>query len=630
MTRHVVVGTAGHVDHGKTALVKTLTGTDTDRWEEEKRRGITIDLGFARLDLGSGITASIVDVPGHEDFVRNMVAGATGVDVALLVVGADEGVMPQTVEHVAILDLLGVRAGVVAITKTDLAEPDWLELAVADVTERIQASSVRWEPPVFFSAVTGRGSEELRAALSRASERATVRSEHDLFRMPVDRVFSAPGAGTVVTGTTWSGTVASGDTVRVLPGSVRARVRSVEVHGEARPQAEPGRRTALALPGTEKADITRGCVVVASETWRESLAIDVMLTLLTGARAITQRTRVRFHLGTAEIMARVTPAVGDIAPGSTGAARLRLEHPVVARWGDRGVLRSYSPMSTIGGCVIGDPFPPRKPRRPVDLEQRLDVDRARRLLAFVELGGWNGLPLDDVAVRTGVHVRDVPEVVEQARALGVRIVGERLVAGTVLDHARDVTLEAIGTYHGAHPLEPGMPRELARAVLRRPEYADVVHTGLAEQGIVQVERETLRLTEFRPELSARHSEWATAMRQILEEAGPRGATEPELAAGVGVERVRDVAEFMVRQGEAARVGQDRYFDAVALGQLQTQILDFIAEHGRATPAQLRDITGLTRKYLIPVLEWMDGSGFTIRDGDSRRAGPAGARGVKHT
>ncbi len=629
MTRHVVVGTAGHVDHGKTALVRALTGTDTDRWEEEKRRGITIDLGFARLDLGAGITASIVDVPGHEDFVRNMVAGATGVDVALLVVAADEGVMPQTVEHLAILDFLGVQAGVVAISKADLAESDWLELVVADVTDRLEASSVDWEPPVLFSAVTSEGSEELRVALARASARAAVRSEHDLFRMPVDRVFSAPGAGTVVTGTTWSGTVAAGDIIRVLPGDVRARVRSVEVHGEARPQAEPGRRTALALPGTEKADITRGRVVVAGETWRESLALDVMLTLLPEARPITQRSRVRLHLGTAEIMARVTPAVGDIAPGSTAAARLRLESPVVARWGDRAVLRSYSPMRTIAGCVIGDPFPPRKPRRPVDLEGRLVADRAQRLLAFVELAGWNGLPLKDVAVRAGVHARDVTKAVEQAVALGTRIVGDRLVARGVLDAARDVTLEAVTTYHQAHPLEPGMPRELARAALRRPAYADVVHTALAEEGIVVVEGETLRLVEFRPILSVQHSKWAAAMRQLLQEAGPHGATEPELAARVGVARVREVAEFMVRKGESVRTGQDRYFDAVAFRQLQTQILDFMAEHGLATPAQLRDITGLTRKYLIPVLEWLDAAGFTVRDGDGRRAGPAAAKRVEH-
>ena len=244
MERHVVIGTAGHVDHGKTALVKALTGVDTDRWEEEKRRGITIDLGFAPLNLVEGLEASVVDVPGHEDFVRNMVAGATGVDVALLVVAADEGVMPQTTEHLAILEFLGVGAGVVALTKADLAEADWLELVRADVQDRLATSAIAWEPPVAVSAATGAGLDPLRAALERAAARAKTRAADDLFRLPVDRVFSLAGAGTVVTGTVWSGTVRVGDDVRLYPGGVAARVRSVEVHGRAQQRATPGRTPA--------------------------------------------------------------------------------------------------------------------------------------------------------------------------------------------------------------------------------------------------------------------------------------------------------------------------------------------------------------------------------------------------
>jgi selenocysteine-specific elongation factor len=622
VNRHVVVGTAGHVDHGKTALVKALTGTDTDRWAEEKRRGITIDLGFARLNLSDGLTASIVDVPGHEDFVRNMVAGATGVDVALLVVAADEGVMPQTAEHLAILEFLGVRAGVVAISKTDLAEPDWLDLVVTDVMERVSTSSVAWESPVHWSAVTDQGREELLGALSRAAERATLRSDDDLFRMPVDRVFSIPGAGTVVTGTSWSGTVAVGSFVRVMPGDTRARVRSVEVHGESRERAEPGRRTALALPGTERDDIARGSVVVSDETWRECSVIDVMLTLLPDVKPITQRSRVRLHLGTAEIMARVTPERGDIAPGSTAAARLRLEQPVVARWGDRGVIRSYSPIDTVGGCVVVDPFPPLRPRRPVKLERRLVRDPAERARTVIELAGWHGVAPADLPVRVGVHPSEVQALVAELGRSGVTEIGGQLLGQSVLDEARRGTLGAIADYHGAHRLEPGMPRELARSVLSIPSYADAVHGLLVEAGDVVLEAETIRLAQFTATLSDGQRELTKAILRVLEAEGARGATEAELAEAVGTSGIREVAGFMLREGRIVRVGPDRYYEVGAVERLRDQILGYMREHGRATPAQLREITSLTRKYLIPILEWLDTAGYTRRDGDARRLGPA--------
>jgi selenocysteine-specific elongation factor len=336
VTRHVVIGTAGHVDHGKTALVRALTGVDTDRWEEEKRRGITIDLGFAPLDLGGGVAASVVDVPGHEDFVRNMVAGATGIDVALLVVAADESVMPQTVEHVAILDALGVSVGVVALAKADLVEPAWLELVAGEVRDRLAGSAVDWQATVPVSARTGAGLDDLRAALRRAAATPAVRDADDVFRMPVDRSFSVAGAGTVVTGTTWSGTVRPGDEVLVLPGEHRARVRGVQVHDVPQPAAQPGRRTALALVGIEREAVPRGVAVVAGDGWRATQVLDVEVKLLPDAPALSQRSRVRLHLGTAELLARVTPAADPIEPGAAGLARLRLEAPVAARWAPPG------------------------------------------------------------------------------------------------------------------------------------------------------------------------------------------------------------------------------------------------------------------------------------------------------
>ncbi len=627
MSRHVVIGTAGHVDHGKTALVKTLTGTDTDRWEEEKRRGITIDLGFAMLDLGGGFVASIVDVPGHEDFVRNMVAGATGIDVALLVVAADEGVMPQTEEHLAILEFLGVRSGVVAITKVDLSEPDWLELVESDVTERLAASSVGWEPAVRFSAVSGTGAEELMGALATAAARAMARSTDDLFRMPVDRVFSVAGAGTVVTGTTWSGSVGVGDEVQVLPGEGRSGVRSVEVHGEARERAEPGRRTALALRSLEKTDLARGAVVVADPAWRETGAVDAIVTLLDSApRPLTQRSRIRIHIGTAEVLARVTPAEGEIAPGQTGAVRLRLEKPLVTRWGDRGVVRSYSPMHTIGGCVVIDPWPPRRPRRPIDLQARAATDPVARTHALVALEDRRGVGVADLPVRLGIHPGAVGSAVDEVVKRGVLNIEGRLLPQAVVEASRRQLEEALAAYHEAHPLEPGMPRELLRAALDLPELAGHLEEGLAHEGWIVLEGGTARLASYEPSLSAKQRDWSARIGTVLADAGYQGQSPQELCEHVPQAEAVPLAEYLVRQGTAARVGRERYYDRDALERLREEIVDEVGRLGRAAPAELRARTGLTRKYLIPVLEWLDGAGFTVRDGDARRLGPAAGGG----
>jgi selenocysteine-specific elongation factor len=626
LSRHVVIGTAGHVDHGKTALVKSLTGTDTDRWAEEKRRGITIDLGFAVLDLGGGLTASIVDVPGHEDFVRNMVAGATGVDVALMVVAADEGVMPQTVEHLAILEFLGVRTGVVVISKADLAEPEWMELVESDVRERLSRSSVAWQAPVTFSTVTGSGIDEVREALAEAAHGAIERSAEDLFRLPVDRVFSVAGAGTVVTGTSWGGSVGAGEEVRVLPGEARARVRSVQVHGEVRERAEPGRRTALALPGVSKGELTRGCVVVSDPAWRESRALDVLIRLLPGSRPLTQRSRVRLHIGTAEVMARVTPAAeGEIGPGEGAAARLRLERPLVARWGDRGVLRSYSPVHTIGGCVVVDPWPPARPRRPRALESRAVSDPAERVAASVALSGSRGIPIVDLPVRLGIHPGQVTEAVRQVTATGIVAVDGRLVTDQVIEETRQATLEALAGYHKRSPLELGMPRELLRSIAEASALADFVQEQLAAEGRIAIEGGTVRSSDFRPTLSEQEEEWREAIGGALSAAGFRGRTGVELAEAVPQEAAVRLAEFLVRQGTAVRIGRERYYERPALERLHDEIVEEVTRLGRATPAQLRERTGLTRKYLIPVLEWLDGGGFTVRDGDARKLGPAAGR-----
>ncbi len=623
MTRHMVVGTAGHVDHGKTALVKALSGIDTDRWEEEKRRGITIDIGFARLALSDGLEASIVDVPGHEDFVRNMVAGATGVDVALLVVAADEGVMPQTREHLAILEFLRVKSGVVAVTKSDLAEPDWMELVESEIGERLADSTIDWLPPVRVSTVTESGVDDVRAALAAACDRAEERSKHGLFRLPVDRVFSVAGAGTVVTGTTWSGSVRVGDEVRVLPGDLRARVRNVEVHGQSAVEALPGRRTALALAGLYRGDIARGHVVVQDDTWRETRSIDVIVTLLPDSRPFTQRTRVRFHLGTAEVMARVTPEGEAIAPGTSGGARLRLERPIVCRWGDLGVLRSYSPVTTVGGCVVVDPWPAARPRRPVNLAERASSDPAARLVSFVEGAGTRAVPVSDLPIRIGVPAASLVQLLAVA---GDRVISvdNRLIAPRIVIGARDATLTAVREYHNKQPLEPGMPRELARRAVRDVKLANFVQDQLVAEGALALEGETVRLTSHHAGLSREQEAVGKELQQELTAAGPLGKTLAELGAKTNSE-TRQVVEFFVRQGTAVRVGSDRYYDRGVLDRLSGEILREVQRAGEALPAQLREKTGLSRKYLIPLLEWMDTRSLTVRVGDGRRIGPAGEK-----
>ncbi len=617
--RHVVIGTAGHVDHGKTALVKALTGVDTDRWKEEKRRGITIDLGFAQLNLSDGRSASIVDVPGHEDFVRNMVAGATGVDVALLVIAADESIMPQTVEHIAILEFLGVRSGVVAITKRDLAEPEWLELVMEEVAERLESSPISWGPPVAVSATAGDGLEDLKAAIELAATRTEERATDDLFRMPVDRVFSVAGAGTVVTGTVWAGQAKVGDSVQVLPAGREARIRSIEVHGQSADNAAPGRRTALALVGVDRVDAPRGSMVVVGQGWQPSRRVDVVVNLLPAARPLTQRSRIRFHIGTAEVMARVTPAGDTVEPGESGVVRLRLETPLVCRWGDRGVVRAYSPVTTVGGCVVIDPFPDRRPRRPSADPRLAAADPAVRVPAFVEARASQGVALDELEVRIGVPPAESKSILGSLE--GIVRSGRTLISGPVAMSIVDRLLRAVADFHIQQPLEPGLPLEVFRKLAETPPLAEHARSELEGRGTIVVSQGHVRLADHQPRLEGEDADSGAEVLKALEDAGGQGATVAELANRVPAGRAEAIAEFYVRQDTVIRIGADRYLLRSVIDGMTSRTVAHLREAGEATPADLRETLGLTRKYLIPVLSWLDGQGITVRAGDVRRLGP---------
>ena len=611
-----VVGTAGHIDHGKTALVKALTGVDTDRWEEEKRRGITIDLGFAPLPLPGGIKASVVDVPGHEGFVKNMLAGATGIDVALLVIAADEGIMPQTEEHLAIVELLGVRRGIPVLTKRDLVDDDWLGLVRTEVAERLSHSRVRWHAPMAVSAVRGDGLEELKSALADLAGDLTTRHTTDLFRLPIDRVFALPGAGTVVTGSTWSGTVTAGASVRLLPLDREVRVRSIQVHSADAEKAGPGRRTALALVGVDKEEIERGHVAVTGPGWAATSALDVSLELLPSVKKpLAVRSRIRVHLGTAEVLARVAQ-VPAIAPGQTGLARLVLESPMVARGGDRFVIRSFSPVTTIGGGTVLDPFPPTRFRVS---ERRLDRPIPERLTGLVEEAGLMAVTASDLAVRLGVLPSDVPRTIEEA-GKSILTVGETLVARRAIAAAVEGLGLVVTAHHEAHPLDPGLSLQALRAAVGA---ADAVMDLIVDQG---VKKKAWELTEGGA--AVRKPGWQVAhkasagkaserLAQRLAEARWQIPTVAELEKEFSDPTVPALLAHLAREGSVERVDQERYALKQALEEFRRAVEETLRELGAATPAQFRDRLGLTRKYLIPLLEWADRRGITARKGDTR-------------
>ena len=618
MVRHVIVGTAGHIDHGKTALVKALTGVDTDRWAEEQRRGITIDLGFAPLPLDPDTQVSVVDVPGHEGFVRNMLAGATGIDAALLIVAADEGPMPQTEEHLAILELLGVRRGVPVITKRDLVDGEWLEAVTAETVARLSRSPIRWESPVATSARDGAGLTELRAAIGRVARDVSERADADLFRLPVDRVFTLAGAGTVVTGSTWSGTVAVGESVLLLPLDREVRVRSIEAHGSPVSRAQPGRRAALALSGVEHTALRRGDVAVTGAGWRPTRRLDAAVHLLAARdRPLTARTRVRLHLGTAEVLARVTP-VEPVAPGGRGVVRLALEAPLVARGGDRFVLRSYSPTTTIGGGTVIDPFPPEAPGRLRQRRLALDADPAARLAHWVDEARLRGIAVRDLPVRLGIVPGAVEHVVAGA-GKGVLRTGDVLVSRAAAAREAERLRDVVEAHHAEHPLDAGISLSALRSAIGSAgdEVRDQVLDLAVRKRILEVEGGIARRPGWRAALAERADADGERLRARLTAAGWRLPTVGELEAELPGVPVRALLAHLARSGGVVQVDQERFAAPEALERFQRSLEEVIRDTGPVTPALLRDRTGLTRKYLIPLLEWADRRGVTRRVGDTR-------------
>ena len=643
------IGTAGHVDHGKSALVTALTGIDPDRLAEEKARGMTIDLGFAWLTLPSGRAASIVDVPGHEGFIKNMLAGVGGIDVALLVVAADEGIMPQTEEHLAILDLLRVRSGVVALTKADLVDEEWRDLVREEVTERLRSTTLSGAPILPCSAVTGAGLSDILAALDTALNEHSSRDElRDIGRprLPIDRVFTITGFGTVVTGTLQHGTLRVGQEVEIQPGGQRGRIRGLQTHKQSVTEGTPGARLAVNIAGVEKSAFARGDVVTLPGQFRPTATMDVRIELLPGAaRPLAHNSMLDLYLGAAEAPVRVLLLDTDeIKPGESGWAQLRLARPLVAAWGDRFILRAPSPSETIGGGSVVEPWARRHKRRdPATLArlERLAQGNPEEVILAALLpaersgartAGFGGREAAEIARATGLGAQDLEAalatLVERCQ---VTQIGPFYYATARWERLRAASAALIGAYHEQHPLRRGLPREEWRArlglgpheaqevisaLLIRGELAEGVEAegpGQGRSGLLRLPDHTLRFT---PEQERAVASLLRAFR--AEPFSPPTRAEAEQAIGAGG---AEVVVALVERGDLLRMNAEIMLERADYQEAVRRIVAHLRAHGRISVAEGRDLLTTSRKYMLAIFERLDERRITMRDGDERILGP---------
>ncbi len=631
--RSFIIGTAGHIDHGKTQLVKALTGVDTDRLKEEKERGISIELGFAEFILPDGTTAGVVDVPGHEHFVKNMLSGATGFDLVLLVVAADDGVMPQTREHLAIIDLLQVREGLVAITKADLVDEEMVELVKEDIRDTLKGTTIEGAEIIVTSVVTGRGLDQLRESISSAAKRVRARQAEGPFRLPIDRVFTLRGIGTVVTGTLWEGSILEGQEACLLPQNRILRVRDVQVHGKDVEQALAGQRVALNLPGISTEEIDRGDVIVSPGYLSPTYMVDVRLYLIDDApRPLKNRSRVRFHHATREVLGRIV-LLGEgeeLNPGDSCYAQLRLESPVVVKYKDRFILRSYSPVTTIGGGEIINSHPIKHRRAN---EQLLDTLAKRErgetedilLLTFKD--DPKPMTLDELVRGSELSERAVKDAVERMlendtlRTMQVEQKLKILPTDIFRDYNQRIW-EILESFHRANPREIGMEKETLRVSVRgtlRPGDFDGILKALVDEGYFEIKEGRVSIEGRGRVLTNEERE---EMREILKEIASAGFAPPffrEIMDRYHLDsrKARDYINMLMEEGKLEQVTPEFFLARGKLREAEEKIREFIGKNGRLEVKDLKDMLGISRKYSIPLLEYFDRNRVTRREGDYR-------------
>ena len=618
--KHIIAGTAGHIDHGKTSLVRALTGIDTDRLEEEKRRGISIDLGFAHMQLAGDIRIAFVDVPGHERFIKNMLAGVGGIDLVLFVVAADESIKPQTREHFEICRLLRIPRGVIALTKADLVDPELLDLVRLEVEEFVTGSFLQGAPVIAVSATTGAGISELKDTLASAAKDVTVRDDTQFARLPLDRAFLIKGFGTVVTGTLTSGRIHPEDELELHPSGKRVRVRGVQVHGETAKFARAGQRTAVNLTGADLDDLGRGMVLSAPGVFQPTTEVDCSFELLAGAHPLRHLSPVHFHTGTSETEAELRLFDSNVLkPGTASRVRFRLKDPVLMLPGDRFIVRMFSPVVTIGGGVALDVHPPPKIKRADSAKRLASLEQgspADRLVQFISEAPF-GLGMPQLVSRTGMTPAALEKLIPLDRIVIVREPEIWLLSKAWIDQTLARWRESLKQFHRANPLLPGIPKQEMRSRELPTAPPFLFDALLTMEKLIATSGESVRLAAHKLALKQEESEAIAKIEAAFESAGLTVPSVSEVLASSGVEpaRARSLLQILLRDKKLVRISEDLVFHPTAISKLR-ELISSRKGTQFAVP-EFKDWTGISRKYAIPLLEFLDRERVTRREGDKR-------------
>ena len=620
LTKSVILGTAGHIDHGKSSLVKALTGVDPDRLKEEKERGITIDLGFANLSYPDGLTVGIVDVPGHERLIKNMLAGAGGIDIVLMVIAADEGIMPQSSEHLAICELLKIKAGIVVITKADLVDADWLQLVTDDARKFVKGTFLESADVIAVSARTGQNIDSLKEKIRSVAMNVSPKLTEGIFRLPIDRVFTLKGFGTVVTGTAVSGAIALDSPVEILPSKIESKVRGLQSHGKSVGRACAGQRIGINLQGVDKDLLKRGDVVVVPERFTPTRALDAELEMLKDAPPLKSRSLVHFYSGTSETVARVIIYDGDeVHPGGSCYCQFRLENPVVALSGDRYIIRRFSPLETIGGGEILDPYPVRRKRKAGidDLVVFKKGTLKDKIETKVKRAHFTGCTVPEIEGWVYGNLPQISTAIEQLVKEGA-VVKSR----DVLLHRdsfrvfRESLVSALSRFHKDNPLKTGMSKEELRAKIVTPHFSALA--SLVDE--VVIDKEMLRLGSFKVALSSVDEGAKSRILSLLDSSGFQPPLKAEIGQqlSLGARELDDLLKLLTREEALVRINDSLYITRKQHDRMIALMKDFYSKKQEMTIAEFRDLLGTSRKYALPLVEYLDSHRITLRVGDIRK------------